>query len=187
MTETKPAGKWTYEDLFTLPEDGKRYEIIEGTLFELPPVGSVHALTVTKLIAMLIPIMKSKGGHWLTAPLDVFLWGADPVQPDILAILPNGAAKPVKRGIEGPPDLIIEVVTPINRDHDVLTKRALYGRAGVREYWIVDPAERTFEILTLDRDALHSTIVASGSDVLVSPLLGPLPNVADDMFAGVDA
>jgi Uma2 family endonuclease len=78
------------------------------------------------------------------------------------------------------------VLSPSNRVHDVLTKRALYGRAGVREYWIVDPEARTIEILVLDGDALHRVSVASGADVPESPLLGPLPFATADLVAGID-
>ena len=96
--------------------------------------------------------------------------------------------QPVKlRGVEGPPDLVIEVVSPSNRSRDLLTKRALYGRAGVREYWLVDPEARTIEILALDRDAFHLAVAASGDETPVSPLLGQLPITANELFADIDA
>ncbi len=182
MALTKQAGAWTYDDLFALPDDGKRYEIIEGELYELPPVGYIHAFVVMKLITQLIPRAKSAGAEMLTAPLDVFFEGADPVQPDILVILEDGKARFAKRGVEGPPDLLIEVISPFNRVHDVFTKRALYARSGVREYWIVDPDSRTLEILTLDRDAFHLTVAAAGSEMPVSPLLGQRSVAVGDLF-----
>jgi Uma2 family endonuclease len=182
----KPAGAWTYEDLFDLPDDGKRYEIIEGELYEMPAPSFAHARVIANLITMLVPLLAKLGGQWLTAPLDVFFQGANPVQPDIVVVLPGGVARFVKRGVEGPPDLLIEAVSPSNRPHDVLTKRALYARGGVREYWIVDPDNRTLEILALDKDTFHEGIVVSGDDVPVSPLLGPLPIPAKDIFAGLD-
>jgi len=82
---------------------------------------------------------------------------------------------------------VIEVVSPSNRGRDLLTKRALYARAGVREYWLVDPDARTIEILTLDRDAFHLAVAASGNETPVSPLLGPLPTTAAALFADIDA
>jgi len=82
---------------------------------------------------------------------------------------------------------LIEVVSPSNRGRDLLTKRALYARAGVREYWLVDPGARTIEILTLDRDAFHLAVTASGDETPVSPLLGPLSTHADDLFVGIDS
>jgi len=122
------------------------------------------------------------GGELLIAPLDVFFAGANPVQPDILVILPGSLARVVPRGVEGPPDLLIEVISPSNRVHDVFTKRALYARAGVREYWIVDSEARSLEILTLDRDAFHQAFAASGDEMPVSPLLGRLPVAVADLI-----
>jgi Uma2 family endonuclease len=187
MAITKPAGTWTYEDLFSLPDDGRRYEIIEGELYEMPSPSWVHAAVITNLITFLIPIVTRLGGRWFTAPLDIFFQGANPVQPDILILLPDWSGSLTQRGIEGAPDLLIEVLSPSNRGHDLLTKRALYARAGVREYWLVDPEARAIEILTLDRDAFHLAVAVSGGDPLVSPLLGRLPITANDLFAGIDA
>ena len=109
-----------------------------------------------------------------------------PVQPDIVVMLPGWSGSLPLRGVEGPPDLLVEVLSPSNRDHDLRLKRALYGRAGVREYWLVDPEARTIEILALDRDALHLVAAASGSETPISPLFGPLPIAASDLFAGID-
>jgi Uma2 family endonuclease len=88
---------------------------------------------------------------------------------------------------KAPPDLVIEVVSPSNRGRDLLTKRALYARAGVREYWLVNPEARTIEILALDRDAFHLAVAASGDETPVSPLLGQLPITANELFADIDA
>jgi Uma2 family endonuclease len=187
VAQTKSAGTWTYEDLFSLPDDGRRYEIIEGELFEMPSPGSAHALVVAALIRLLIPLVENLGGRWCTAPIDVFFPGANPVQPDILVIFPSGQAEIVPRGIEGTPDLVVELLSPSNRGHDLLTKRSLYARAGVREYWLVDPDARTVEILSLDRDAFHLAAAGSGDETPVSPLLGSLPARVNDLFAGIDS
>ena len=186
MALTKPAGEWRYEDLERLPDDGKRYEIIEGELYEMPSPVSAHGVTIRNLMFLLGPLIEVLRGWLLTAPLDVFFPGADPVQPDIVVLLPDSNASLVSRGIAGPPDLLVEVLSPSNRGHDLLTKRALYARAGVREYWIVDPMSRTIEVLTLDRDAFHSVQVASGEDAVVSPLLGGMAFPLSAVFARLD-
>ena len=186
MAIAKLPGTWTYEDLFSLPDDGRRYEIVEGELYEMPSQGMDHATTVMNVITALLPIATAVKARWLTAPLDVFLPGAEPVQPDILMILPDGAARFVPRGVEGPPDLVVEVLLPASRGRDLLLKRSLYTRAGVREYWLVDPDARTIEILALDRDAFHLAVAASGDETPVSPLLGTLPITAAELFAGID-
>jgi Uma2 family endonuclease len=187
MAQTKLAGAWSYEDILRFPDDGRRYEIIEGDLYEMPSPTSVHAATIINLIALLLPIVARLRGRVFTAPLDVFIPGGDPVQPDVLVVLPDGNARVELRGIEGPPELVIEVVSPSNRGRDLLTKRSLYARAGVREYWLVDPDARTLEILTLDRDAFHLAAAASGDETPVSPLLGSLPARVNDLFAGIDS
>jgi Uma2 family endonuclease len=186
MAITKPAGSWTYEDLFSLPDDGRRYEIIEGELYEMPSPTSAHGVTIRNLMFLLGPVIEVLRGWLLTAPLDVFFLGADPVQPDIVVLLPDSDASLVVRGIEGPPDLLVEVLSPSNRVHDLLTKRALYARAGVREYWIVDPMSRTIEVLTLDRDAFHTAQVAAGEDDASSPLLGGIAFPLSAVFARLD-
>ncbi len=186
MAITKPAGSWTYEDLFSLPDDGRRYEIIEGELCEMPSPTSAHGVAIRNLMFLLGPVIEMLRGWLLTAPLDVFFPGADPVQPDIVVLLPDSNASLVVRGIEGPPDLLVEVLSPSNRGRDLLTKRALYARAGVREYWIVDPMSRTIEVLTLDRDAFHTAQVAAGQDTVVSPLLGGMAFPLATVFARLD-
>jgi Uma2 family endonuclease len=186
MALTKPAGTWTYDDLLSLPDDGRRYEIIEGELYEMPAPSLRHATMIMNLIALLLPIDSALRGRLYTAPLDVFFPGADPVESDILAILPGSRAVGEGRGVNGPPDLVIEVLSPSNRGRDLLTKRALYARAGVREYWIVDPDNRTVDVLTLDHDAFHAVPSAMGGDAIISPLLENATFQTEQIFAGLN-
>ena len=109
MALTKPAGTWTYEDLLEFPEDGTRYEIIEGVLYEMPAPSWDHAVTIVNLTLLLGPVIRLLGGQLVSGPLDVFFRGADPVEPDILAILPESRSRRGRRGLTGPPDLVIEI------------------------------------------------------------------------------
>ncbi len=88
MALTKPAGGWTYDDLFKLP-DGKHYEIIDGELYELPPRGWDHGQVIMNLIGLLLPVARRIGGRLHTAPQGVFMPGADPVEPDLFLLLPE--------------------------------------------------------------------------------------------------
>ena len=72
MAQTKLAGTWVYEDLFSLPDDGRRYEIIEGELYEMPAPNWAHSTVIANLITMLIPLVARLGGVWRTAPLMSF-------------------------------------------------------------------------------------------------------------------
>lgn len=187
MALTKPTGAWTYEDLVSLPDDGRRYEIIDGELFELPSPTSAHALVIMALVRMLLPLLDALRGDVLVAPLDVFFGGANPVQPDLVIVLPEGPARIVTRGVAGAPDLLIEVLSPSNRPHDREIKRALYAAGGVREYWLVDPEARTLEILQLSGNRYQQASFSSGEGMATSPVLGQLPIPMQELFARIDA
>lgn len=174
---------WTYEELLTLPDDGKRYEIIEGVLHEMPAANTEHALILMRLIRWIFgPLIWGMGGEILTAPVDVFIRDGDPVQPDLIILLPEQLELIAKRGVEGPPALVVEVLSPSNPEHDRITKRALYAHAGVREYWLVSPEAATIEILTLHDS--HYTVHArvGGDEPLTSPTLPTLTGTAAQVF-----
>jgi Uma2 family endonuclease len=170
MAVTKPAGAWTYEDLFDLPDD-KRYEIIDGELYEMPPPNSDHGDAIMGLIRLLLPVADRRGAVRSTAPQGVFMPGADPVEPDIFLLLPEQRHLIGKRGVEGAPALVVEVLSPSNPRHDRGRKRALYARGGVREYWLVDPEAATIEVLTLEGDDYRTHLLAGGDERVTSPLL----------------
>ncbi len=186
LTRPTPApGNWTYDDLFGLPDDGKRYEIIDGVLSEMPGANLDHQTVLRNLVALLLPVFVALRLEWFFAPLAVFFPGADPVQPDILAFAPGGRTRGRTRGIEGPPDLVVEVLSPSNRRHDLLTKRALYARAGVREDWIVDPEARSIEILVLDCGTYRAADRYAGDARVASPLLPGASFPAAAAFLGL--
>jgi Uma2 family endonuclease len=182
MALRKPAGTWVYEDLFDLPDDGRRYEIIDGELFEMPAPGIDHGMVVMNLIARLLPVVTSLGGRLFTAPVDVFFGGANPVQPDLFVVLPRNFDRMRKRGVEGTPDLLIEILSPSNPEHDRVRKRALYARGGVPEYWLVSPEAATIEILLLDGDVYRVHLRAGGDEPVTSPLLPGLSFPASAAF-----
>ena len=153
MANTQQSRYWTYDDLFDLPDDGKRYEIIEGVLYEMPAPNLAHArLIMNMLLYVFGPIIEGLGGRLYTAPVDVFMAYADPVQPEIMLLLPDQLHLESKRVIEGAPALVVEVLSPSNPEHDRIVKRAVYARGGVLEYWLVSPEAGIVEILVLDGD-----------------------------------
>ncbi|MEJ7654061.1 MAG: Uma2 family endonuclease [Chloroflexia bacterium] len=161
-TTTRPAGGWTYEDLLRLPDDGKRYEIIEGVLYEMPAPSNAHQFASSKLIRLIVPAAEEIGELVLFAPLDVIVAaGGNPIQPDLI-VLPFEDFDPAGARIEGvTPTLLVEILSPSNPAHDLVRKRRLYALAGVREYWIVSPEARIIEVLTLE-DEEYRTHVRAG-------------------------
>lgn len=184
MALARPAGTWKYADLLDLPDDETRYEIIEGELYELPAPLFAHVAAVIALLDLHLPLVQRLGGRRYTAPVAVFFNGADPVEPDIVMLLPGSRARPVRRGIEGPPDLLIEVLSLANRAHDTVRKRTHYVRGGVREYWIVDPEAASIEIIGADGETVQRVMAGEGDAILTlrSPLLGEVTADPAELF-----
>lgn len=174
---------WTYDDLLALPDDGTRYEIIDGELYPMPAPNAVHATIIINLIVRVFgPLIDTLGLRLLTAPLDVFLGDARPVQPDLLVLLPDQLGLLGDRGVEGPPALVVEVLSPSNPEHDRITKRAAYARGGVREYWLVSPEAAIVEILALAGDRYRTHARVAGDEPLSSLVLPTLAAPAALIF-----
>ncbi|MGN0204046.1 MAG: Uma2 family endonuclease [Coprococcus sp.] len=146
---------YTAEDYWNLPE-GKRAELIDGQLYDLASPSRIHQRLISELLYIFQQHIKSNKGNCevYTAPFAVNLNANDKifVEPDISIICDPD--KLSDRGCEGAPDLVIEVVSPGSRRMDYIRKNALYADAGVREYWIVDPAsEQTTIYRYEDNDA----------------------------------
>ena len=146
-----PKKVYTYQDYAELPDDGNRYEIIEGELHMAPAPRPRHQEATINLATVMSQFARSKRlGKVYTAPIDVLLPGlASPVQPDILFIASDRLGIVKEEFIEGSPDLVIEVLSPSNWLDDRRIKFHLYARAGVREYWIVDLERRAIEVFAL--------------------------------------
>jgi len=143
-----PASRteWTVEMLDALPDDGQRYEIIDGELYVTPAPSDLHQLVVGALYARLRAYMRpSTVGRAFTSPSDVRRGDRrrNRVQPDIFVVrLVDGSRPPYPFDLS---DLLlaVEVESPSNPDYDYQTKRELYLGNGVPEYWIVSPVART--------------------------------------------
>jgi Uma2 family endonuclease len=171
-----------------LPDDGKRYEIIDGTLYMTTAPSYFHQWIVQRLARFIGQPFEDRGeGYMGTAPIGVFMPGCDPVQPDFVLIRRANATIIADRRIRGVPDLIAEVLSPSNAEQDTQIKRAAYARAGVPEYWIVRPATRDV-LLCWQPDATlgdyaQSRLIPSGERVSAATLPGVGTLVAD-LFAG---
>ncbi|MCP9462936.1 MAG: Uma2 family endonuclease [Nitrospira sp.] len=142
--------KLTYHDYLLLPDDGKRYEIIDGDLFMTPAPVTRHQTIAMRLSHLLMTYLESHPvGIVLAAPCDVVLSEVDVVQPDLLLIRHDSAARITEKNIQGPPDIIIEILSPGTATRDRDLKRKRYEHFGVQEYWLVDPDQNTLEILAL--------------------------------------
>ncbi len=152
-TRTKPV---TYDDYLALPNDGKKYEIIEGELIMTPSPISEHQIISRNIVLILgTYVSKNKLGEVLYAPIDVVLSMTDVVQPDIVFISSERTGIITKKNIIAAPDLVIEILSESTETLDRVTKKNLYEHYGVREYWIVNPTAKTIEQYILENKAFH--------------------------------
>ena len=165
--------KLTVENYRQLPEDGKRYEILEGELAVTPAPGTVHQRVVGRLYSALAEFVRNRQiGELFLAPLDVILSVHTVVQPDLLFVSKERQSVIRADGIYGAPDLVVEVLSPSTAERDRGVKRRLYLRYGVREVWLVDPEARTLEV---DNGA---SVVSLNGEVLVLPEFSILRGLA---------
>jgi Uma2 family endonuclease len=132
--------KYTYDDLLTFPDDGKRRELIDGELYVTPSPATPHQIIVGNLYFLIRTYLSAHPvGHVFLAPLDVVFSKFDVVEPDLLFVSNERRGVVHEKNISGSPDLAIEVVSPGTRRTDETAKRRLYERFDVLEYWLVDP------------------------------------------------
>ncbi|MBI2060415.1 MAG: Uma2 family endonuclease [Nitrospirae bacterium] len=144
--------KLTYDHYLLFPEDGNRHEIIEGEHYMSPAPETQHQRIIVKLARLMGNHLERSGqGEILVAPTDVVLSDTNVVQPDLIYVSKENARIITKANIRGVPDLIVEVLSPGSAKRDQSLKKDLYARAGVKEYWIVDPAKRAVDVFRLGK------------------------------------
>lgn len=157
------SARYTFEDCLLWPEN-ERYELIDGTVIMMAPPTRVHQAVVMELCRQLANFLEGKKCEVYPAPFAVRLFEKEDdtpadvdtmVEPDISVICDQG--KLDKYGCKGAPDLIMEVLSPSTQRHDRLVKLGLYQKAGVREYWIVDPSLQTVQVNLL-RDRRYEPV-----------------------------
>ena len=140
----------TYSDYAALPDDGRRYELHQGEVSVTPAPGLKHQRAVIALGSRLYDHVRARGlGEVLMAPTDCILSNVTVVQPDILYVATDRQAIASERGFEGPPTLVVEVLSPSTAHLDRDRKMKLYAEHGVPYYWIVDPESHSVEAYTL--------------------------------------
>jgi Uma2 family endonuclease len=174
----KPASsrvKLTYDDFVLFPDDGKRHEIIDGEHYVTPSPNTRHQQILLNLVLAIGSWLETHPmGRIFFAPFDVIFSDFDVVEPDLLYISNQRAAEVLTdTHVRGTPELVVEVGSPGTRQRDETIKRRLYERAGVDEYWVVDPDLDIVRIYRRGGDAFGRAIELSreAGDVLTTPVL----------------
>ncbi len=178
-------GEWTGEDYARLPDDGRRYEVIGGVLYVAAAPNLNHQYTVGEIFAVLrTHVGEHKLGLVLVAPFKVRLPGiALVVQPDVLFIASEHIPRPGASRFTGVPGLVVEVISRSTARTDKVVKFNAYERAGVREYWLVDPHIHSVEVYSLsDDDIFELTGQYTSGETVTSGVLSDLVLAVDDLF-----
>jgi len=176
-------GAWSEEEYLSL-ETNHLVEFSHGYIEVLPMPTEAHQLIVAYLYGQLLAFVRRHrpGATVLFAPLPVQLWAGKYREPDVILMLAEHADRRHQHYWEVP-DLVMEVVSPDYRRHDLETKRREYAQAGITEYWIVDPEEEQITVLTLEGEEYAVHGVFERGMVARSALLAGFEVAVDEVWA----
>ena len=160
--------KLTYEDYASAPADGMTYQILDGELLVTPAPSPFHQRASKRLQRQLEAFFEDTGvGEVFHAPIDLILSAHDILQPDLVVVTDPTIIS--SRGIEAPPLLVVEVLSPSSIKHDRQVKARRYAFLGVAHYWIVDPDARRLECFALSDGAYQATTAADAPATVAVP------------------
>ena len=175
--------KMTYADYAAMPDDGHRYQVIEGELFMTPAPNEPHQRSLQNLFSLMRDYVRAAGlCKVYFAPFDVVLSDENVVQPDALFISKERLKIITEANVQGAPDLVVEILSPGTAHIDRADKRELYARFGVREYWLVSPEAGSIEVLTLREGAFRRLGLFGAGDEVKSEVLSGLAFKTDAVF-----
>ena len=183
--EYSKQGGYTYEDYVKIPEEpGYRFEVLEGILVREPSPSMHHQRVSSALYRQLADFFDNfdPKGELFFAPLDVTLTTSNVLQPDIFFV--SAARRRIMREerIDGPCDLVVEIMSPSNRRKDRLQKMEIYRKAGIPHYWLVDPEENTLEAFMLKEGSYTLEFVGGPGDTFTHPEFPGLDLDLDKVF-----
>lgn len=157
-------GLFTREDLDAMPDDGRRYELLDGAIIMSPSPGLSHQRIALRIWDVLDDITRDTPFEAVAAPWDVE-FGLSVLEPDVVVARRDAMHE---RGVDGVPVLVVEVASPSTRRLDTTAKLSVYEQSGVQQYWLVDPAAPSVRVLELHDGAYHEIEHTSGDRMLES-------------------
>jgi Uma2 family endonuclease len=156
------GGGWTYSEFARLSNDPNRYEVIDGEVFVTPVPSPRHQEVSGRVFMEVRPFIETNRiGKLLPGPLDVLFADGDYLAPDLVMVRLERLGIVSDRGLEGAPDLIIEIASPLTAERDRGIKRERYAYFGVPHYWIIDPDARQIEVHQPWLDPWHPVLITS--------------------------
>ena len=169
----------TYDDFLLFPDDGKRHEIIDGEHYVTPSPNLRHQVLVGRLHFDIESWLRrhSRAGQVFLSPLDVIFTRWDIVEPDLLFVAHDQAEILTEQNVQGPPALVVEILSRGTRKRDESIKLQLFDRGGVREYWLVDPERDRVTVWRRQPEGAFTRVAElwrEQRDVLTTPLMPQL-------------
>lgn len=185
---SEPQRKLTYEDFLLFPDDGKRHELIDGVHYVTPSPNLGHQELVGRLYLAIGNFRATRPhlGRVFLSPLDVVMSNYDVVEPDLLFVAGDQQSILTEANVQGPPALVVEILSPGTRRRDEGIKRRLFDEKGVREYWLVDPRAQRLTIYRRAADGSFPTVAAidaSSDETVTTELLPGFALPVRDLFA----
>jgi len=182
-----PDRRLTYDDLLLFPEgDGLRHEIIDGVHYVTPSPSLRHQDLVGRLYLAIANFLGTRPGigRIFLSPLDVVFTIHDVVEPDLVFVAGDQTDILTEANIQGPPAIVIEILSKSTRSRDERIKKELFDRGGVREYWIVDSDRSQVAVYRRERSALdaRSTLSPADSAVLTTASIPGFSLSLSDLF-----
>lgn len=167
MEANRGRTRWTWEEYARLPTSGStRYEVIADEVAVTPSPSSRHQRIVGVLFNRLFSFVEENAlGEVFVGPFDVLLGEGDYLEPDLLYVRSDHMELVTDRGVEGAPDLVVEIASPSTASRDRGIKLERYRHFGVPEYWVVDPDARRVEVWRL-AEGVAEPVVLEAADVL---------------------
>ena len=177
--------KKTVKDYESLPE-GSPYQLIDGEFVMSPAPKFDHQRVLKRLFLKFFEVVEQKGrGEVIFSPIDVYLDEENAFQPDLVVILKNSKDKISQRGVEGAPDMVVEVLSPSTAYYDLKKKKDVYEKKGVQEYWVVDPEMGEIEVYTNEGGSFRLLQKAKREGKVRSSLIKGLEIDAKELFEEV--
>jgi len=183
MSLSPTGARHTVADYLNLPDAGERVQLIAGEYVVNPSPSSSHQNAAMSLALSLAAHQRPRGGYVAFAPLDVVLGDDTVVQPDLLVVVAARRSIVTAERVIGAPDLVVEILSPSTRKLDSVTKRDLYGKHGVREYWLVDPEAERVEVYVLAADRLELRELVDRGELRSREVLEGFAMPVADVFA----
>ena len=172
----------TYADYLKTSDD-ERYELLNGELIMSPSPKEIHQDILSILHLQIGVFVRERSlGKVYFSPFDVVLSDTDVVQPDLLFVSNERAAIITADNIQGAPDLVVEILSPATAGRDRTIKLDLYAQHGVKEYWIVDPVDKTITVLLRGESRFEVSGIYGEGQTLSSPTLAGFSVALEDIF-----